>query len=325
MSVANLTTFSAPHFRKDVDDNIITTVDPSAFSAPRFQEDIERFCNILNAPFSASATEVVLKAYASAFNDSPVGWRVTSKDSILNYRIFQMRSIDTISIAIEAGLLKPSPMTDLVQAWTVAVKGSQQFCDFSASTGLAKTWLFLGHTRQMDDVLDLGFVPNSIRHHLPDFKKHGLDKVRTLAVDWRSGTVNIYWRAPGPVDKKQADRLLAMAGCEPIDEAEVKEIARCSSAKDGSFAFAVTLSLETGELGRTAFYAPKLPRKDLPVISDERVKAFLDHAPDYDWEEWITIAWGFGKGGKKYMKAERSYCGNLMDKVKEMMVTDPNI
>ncbi|KAG4429004.1 hypothetical protein IFR05_015514 [Cadophora sp. M221] len=236
-----------------------------------------------------------------------------------------MRSVDTITIAVKANYIKPSPLTELMQAWTTAINGAQQFCDFSASTGLAKTWLFLGHTRQIDDVLDLDFVPNSIRRHLPEFKKHGLDRVRTLAVDWESGTVNIYWRAPGPVNKKQADELLAMAGCEPIDEEEVREIARCSSAKDGSSAFAVTLSFETGDLRRAAFYAPKLPREDLPVISDERMKLFLDHTPDYDQEEWITIAWGFGKGGKKYMKAERSYCGNLMDKVKEMMVTDPNI
>jgi 4-hydroxyphenylpyruvate 3-dimethylallyltransferase len=325
MSAANLTISSAPHFRKDGDDNTITTVDPSAFSASRFREDIERFCKILNAPFSASATEAVLKVYGSLFNDSSVGWRVTSKDSTLNYRIFQMRPVDTIAIAIEAGYIKPSPLTDLVQAWTMAVNGAQQSCDFSASTGFAKTWLFLGHTRQIDDVLDLEFVPNSIRRHLPEFKKHGLDRVRTLAVDWHSGTVNIYWRAPGPVDKKQADGLLAMAGCEPIDEAEVEEIARFSSAKDGSYPFAVTLNFETGDLGRAGFYATKLPRGDLPVISDERVQTFLDHAPDYDREEWITIAWGFGKGGKKYMKSEKSYCGNLMEKVKEMMVTDPNI
>lgn len=325
MFMANPKISSAPHFRKDAGNIAINTVDPSAFSASRFREDIEEFCKILKAPFSASATEAVLKAYGSVFNDSPVGWRVTSKDSVLNYRIFQMRSVDTIDIAIEAGYIKPSPLTDLVQAWTMTVNGAQQFCDFSASTGLAKTWLFLGHTRQMDDVLDLEFVPNSIRRHLPEFKKHGLERIRTLAIDWHSGTVNIYWRAPGPVDKKQADGLLALTGCEPIDEVEVGEIARFASAKDGSFAFAVTLNFETGELGRAAFYATKLPRGDLPVISDERVKTFLDHAPDYDREEWITIAWGFGKGGKKYMKAEKSYCGNLMEKVKEMMVTDPNL
>ncbi|KAH9211457.1 prenyltransferase-like protein, partial [Leptodontidium sp. 2 PMI_412] len=258
----------------------------------------------LNAPFSASATEEVLKTYGRLFNDSPVGWRVTSKDSILNYRSFQMKSVDTITIAIKANHIKPSPLTDLMQAWTMAINGAQQVCDFSASTGLEKIWLFLGHTRQIGDVLDLDFVPNSIRRHLPEFKKHGLDRIRTLAVDWRSGTVNIYWRAPGPLDKKQADGLLAMAGCDPIDEAEVKEIARYSSAKDGSFAFAVTLSLETGDIGRSGFYATKLLREDLPVISDERVRFFLDHAPDYDREELITIAWGFGKGGKKYMKAE---------------------
>lgn len=326
MAMKNPSILTGPQFLKETEDHSMTTVDPTIFSAPRFLKDVEEFCKILNTPFSASTTQAVLRAYDIHFNNAPVGWRATSKDSSLNYRFFQGRSSDTVDIAIRAGFIKPSPMVDLVRSWTKLFNGEvQQWCDFDTSTGLAKSWLFLGQTRQMDDVLNLDFVPDSIRRHTEKFKQHGLDRVRTVAVDWHSETINIYWRAPGPISKTQADGLLGLAGCGPLDQAEVDEICRCASAKDGSFAFAVTVGFQSGEIGRAAIYATKLPRRNLPEIGNKRLETFLDRAPDYDPEEWITIGWGFVKGGKKYMKAEKSYCGKFMEKVKNMMIQDPNL
>lgn len=325
MDIMNHTTLSGPRFMKDTDYNVKPTVDLTAFSYPRFLKDVEELCKILDAPFSASATKAVLRAYDTHLNNAILGWRATSKDSALNYRFFQDRSIDTIALAIQAELIKPGPLTDLAQSWTKLFNGEvQQSCDFDTSTGLVKSWLFLGQTRSMEEVLDVEFVPSSIRHQVEKFRVQGLSRVRTLAIDWNSKTVNIYWRVPGPLSKKQADGLLSLAGCQPLDEAEVDEISRFSSAKDGSFSFAVTLAFESGEIGRAGFYATKLSRQKLPAMSD-RLRMFLDCAPDYDPEEWITIGWGYGKGGKKYMKAEKSYCGNFMDKVKKMMIQDPNI
>ncbi|KAL0934962.1 uncharacterized protein CTRU02_209553 [Colletotrichum truncatum] len=325
MAMINHDILSPSLFHKDTGCNVKTTVDPTVFSFPRFLKEVEKLCQILNAPFSTSTTEAVLRAYSTHFNNAPVGWRVTSKDSALNYRFFQGRSTDTVTIAIQAGFIKPSPITDLVQSWTTLFNDEiQHWCDFDTSKGLVKSWLFLGRTRQMEEVLDVEFVPESIRQHMQKFKEHELNRVRTVAVDWHSKTVNLYWRVPGPLSKTQADNLLGLAGCQPLEEAEVVEIGRFSSAKDGSFAFAVTISLESGEIGRAAFYATKLLRGNLPAIS-ERLETFLEHAPDYDPEEWITIGWGFIKGGGKYMKAEKSYCGKFMEKVKNMMIQDPNI
>ncbi|KAK1974762.1 prenyltransferase-like protein [Colletotrichum cereale] len=321
----NCTIVPPPGRPKTPDYTTATAVDPTIFTSSRFLKDVESFCSILNAPFSSSTTQAVLRAYSTCINTGALGWRVTTKDSTLNYRLFQNKSADTIAIAIKANFIKPSPLTDLVQSWTMCFDGEvQQWCDFDTLKGLVKTWVFLGQTRNMEDVLDVHFVPNSIRRHAGEFRRCGLDRVRTLAVDWHSKTVNIYWRVPGPLTQTQADVLLGLAGCQPMGQAEVEEISRFSSAKDGSFAFAVTLGFESGEIERAGFYATKLSRGNLPGISD-RLKIFLEKAPDYDPEEWITIAWGFGKDGRKYMKAEKSYCGRFVGKVKDMMTQDPNI
>lgn len=301
------------------------TKDAINFSFVRFLEDVERFCRILDAPFSASTTTAVLRAYHTHFHNAPVGWRVTSKDSALNYRFFQAASTDVVATAIEAGFIQHSPLTDLVQAWSSLFDGEvQQWCDFDTSKGLMKSWLFLGQTRRMEDVIDLDFVPHRIRRHLGTFKDHELDRVRTIAVDWHSHTINIYWRVPGPLSKGQADELLRVADCQPLEEDDVEVISKLSRANDGSFAFALTLAFGTGEIERAAFYATKLPREDLPAL-DDRLAKFIQHAPDYDPHEWITIGWGFVKDGKKYMKAEKSYCGDFMGVVRDMMIKDPNI
>ncbi|KAH0420608.1 hypothetical protein CcaCcLH18_13911 [Colletotrichum camelliae] len=299
--------------------------DAISFSCTRFLKDAEWFCHILDAPFSASTTTAVLKAYQTHFHNAPVGWRVTSKDSALNYRFFQAISTNVVDTAIEAGFIKHSPLTDLVQAWSSLFDGEvQQWCDFDTSKGLMKAWLFLGQTRHMEDVIDVDFVPQRIRRHLGTFRDHGLDRVRTIAVDWHSRTINIYWRVPGPLSQWQAKELLGIAGCQSLEEDDVAVISKLSRAKDGSFAFALTLAFETGEIERAAFYATKLSRENLPVL-DVRLAKFIQHAPDYDPQEWITVGWGFVKGGKRYMKAEKSYCGDFMGVVRDMMTKDPNI
>lgn len=325
MDLITHTESPVPRFPRNNNRVFTSTLDPTVFSPSRFLKDAEEFCKMLDAPFSSSKSCAVLKAYSNHFSNAPVGWRATSKDSALNYRFFQGRSTDVVEIAIQAGFIRRSFLSDLVQAWSMLFNGEvQQWCDFDTSKGLVKTWLFLGHTRAMGDVLDLDFVPNSIRRHLATFRAHGLNRVRTVAVDWSSTTVNVYWRVPGPLSISQAHGLLALAGCKPPDDGEIKEIAGLSGAKDGSFAFALTVSIESGELERAAIYATKLLREQLPSVNS-RLETFLNHAPDYDSEEWITVGWGFAKDGRRYMKAEKSYCGNFMTKVKAMMTQDPNI
>jgi 4-hydroxyphenylpyruvate 3-dimethylallyltransferase len=96
------------------------------------------------------------------------------------------------------------------------------------------------------------------------------------------------------------------------------------TAPDGH-TFSVTLRIATGEVERVGFYALRLPAGRFPHIGD-RLAAFFRGAPSYDQEEMNAIAWSFGEGGSRYLKAERSYCGRLVALMREWsspMTTDP--
>jgi 4-hydroxyphenylpyruvate 3-dimethylallyltransferase len=82
------------------------------------------------------------------------------------------------------------------------------------------------------------------------------------------------------------------------------------------FTFAVTLDYDTGDIKRVGFYALKLEPGMYPKI-DTRLATFFKEAPSYDEETMEAIAWSFGKGGSRYVKAERSYCGQLVPLMRE--------
>lgn len=289
----------------------------ACFSPSKFLVDISQTASALEAPYSEAMTRKVLETFPASFNHGAVLWRATDRrgDS-LNYRFYERRPIDTVAIAIGAGLLAPdTAMARLITTWSLLYDGTpEQSCDFDAETGLVKTWVFLKGLRPLDDILNAPGVPNSLRAHQSTFHALGLNTVRHVAVDYSKGTVNLYFRARGPVSRDQATKFNALAGALPPSEAELSEM--INHLNPSGFTFSVTLKLSTGTIERVAFYALKLPVGTFPDISDT-LKTFFAVAPSYDPEEMNAIAWSFGKGDKKYIKAERSYCGELVSLMRE--------
>jgi 4-hydroxyphenylpyruvate 3-dimethylallyltransferase len=103
-------------------------------------------------------------------------------------------------------------MIPLVVTWNELFgRIPEQSCDFDASRGLVKTWLFLGGTQPLADILAADGVPGTIRQHGPLFQSLELTHCRHVAVDYQYDTVNLYFRAPGPVTAKQAASFAALA------------------------------------------------------------------------------------------------------------------
>ncbi|KAG4437220.1 hypothetical protein IFR05_007309 [Cadophora sp. M221] len=289
-------------------------VDLEVFSPERFLEDTKRTAEAIGAPYSEAATKAVLEAYAQSFKDGAVLWRATNRPGdALNFRFYERRPVDTVSIAVKAGFIeKDNIMGTLITSWSSLYTGDgtpEQSCDFDAGTGLTKAWVYMGGMRPIDDILNAEHVPESLKKHGPTFHGLGLELVRHVAVDYYSGTVNIYFRAPGPLNVEQASRFVALADCPPLPEAEVMEMRKFLNPT--GFTFAVTIKLSTGSISRVGFYALKLPIGSFPEIGS-RLATFFSTAPSHDTEEMNAIAWSFGPGGKRYIKAERSYCGRLV-------------
>ena len=264
----------------------------------------------------------MLNLYSAEFQSSVVLWRATSKkNKCINYRFYPRKPFDTLTPAMRAGLIHHgNPLAQLIVSWTNLYNGAgEQLCDFDSDAGLSKTWVFLQGIRPIDDILNAECVPESIQRHRSDFHALGLNYVRHVAVDWKEDTVNLYFRIKQPINSISISTLTALAGSDGPNALEMAEMKRYLPA-DG-FTFAVTMALVDGSVHRVAFYAMRLPPGEYPESIGESLREFLKRAPSYDKQEMNAVAWSFGKDGGTYVKAERSYCGDLVDMLKNWGTT----
>ncbi|WP_239333819.1 aromatic prenyltransferase [Frankia sp. CiP3] len=285
---------------------------PSQFSAQQFLRDAKTTADAIGSGYSESVTRTVVNAYAQSFHEGAVLWRATDKPgATLNYRFYERRVTDTIGVAVRAGLLSPdNKMAYLINSWGDLYGGTPtELCDFDAERGLSKTWLYLGGIRPVEDILAVPAVPEPIRRHEPLFRDLGLVAVRHVAVDYHHDTANIYFRTAQQITPQQCEQFISLARGKMPGDAVLKDMSKFT-APDG-YTFSVTMSVDDGVIQRVGFYALRLPLGEFPSI-DERLRIFFRTAPSHDEEEMNAVAWSFGPEGTNYMKAERSYCGQLV-------------
>ncbi|MGC0415900.1 aromatic prenyltransferase [Embleya sp. AB8] len=281
------------------------------FSPARFLDDIRNTAAALDAPFDEGLTRRVLAAYTADFAAGAVVWKTTSRPGDdLSYRFYSRSRTDTLAPAIRAGLLPAdTPLGPLIEFWSGLYAGAtEQSCDFTARTGLDKTWMWFGGTRPAAEVLDVEPVPDPLRRNMAAFRRRGLGWVRFLAVDHRRHSVNIYFRVRGPLTAEQCADLVELAGV-TAPGPEVVAVMREFVPRD--YGISVTVSLDDGRVRRVCFYALKLPRERAPEVP-ERIARFFAAAPSYDRDECHVIGWSFGPGDGTYVKAERSCRGDMV-------------
>jgi len=268
----------------------------------------------------------MIEAYHQCFASGAVLWRTTNRpNEALSYRFYSRSPIDTVSIAISADFIKPSnPLVHLIQRWSEPWAGPtpEQSCDFDSEKGLSKIWVTFGAFRQLDDLLSVEGVPDSVRQHKHVFHSLGLELLRNVAVDFQSDTVNLYLRVSGALTEEKAASLVALADGSTLTPSMWTEMQRYLSPSGCTLA--TTILAATGEIKRVAIYALGLPPDSFPDIGD-KLKTFFEVAPSYDSNEFTAVGWSFGAGGRNYLKAEKSYCGELYPLLrshKSLLVSD---
>jgi 4-hydroxyphenylpyruvate 3-dimethylallyltransferase len=289
------------------------------FSPARFLEDIRTSAAVIGAPFSEEVTRRVIDAYGDRFATDAVMWKATSRPGdALSYRFFSRGKPDIVSVAVRAGLLgRDSRVAPLITCWDALYDGAPaQHGDFDAGRGLAKTWMTLGGTRPVDDILDVAAVPDALKQHADVFHKLGLHHVRFTGVDYRHDTVNLYFRTRGPLTRERCTELVGLAAATP-DAALTAEM--LEFMPKGDFMVAATVSLDSGRIERVAFYATQLPAGRMPRVGD-RLTAFFTQTPSYQTHDVKVVDWSFGPSGSTYIKAERAYCGDVTAFFKDLDV-----
>ncbi|KAL2815116.1 prenyltransferase-like protein [Aspergillus granulosus] len=282
------------------------------FSGDRFVADLQTASAALNVPFSLQTTLTILSTFKESFARGAVLFRTTDQPhGPLNYRVYERQSVDMVSLSTKAGLLPAdSVLGKLVQSWSnLYGKQCHQLADFDTARGLVKFWVFLGGIRPLHEVLNVPEVPECIRHHQGIFETLNLTGVRHTAVDLEKGSINLYFRTPGNLSRGDVDEYISLTGSDPISDELYDEIQTQFPKTGGTFA--VTVDFATGLISRVAFYALRLSEGNLPVFS-ERIRKFFDVCPSYDDDDMKALAWSFGKGSKRYVKAEHSYTGDLV-------------
>ncbi|KAL3489225.1 prenyltransferase-like protein [Aspergillus germanicus] len=291
---------------------------PTPFSQTRFLSDLESACKALNVPYSESTTLTILKTFDQSFTRGAVLLRTTDQaNRPLNYRVYERESIDMVSLSINAGLLaQDSNLGQLVQTWS-SLYGSEshQLADFDSSRGLVKFWVFLGGIRPLEEVLNVHGVPECIRRYQTMFETLNLNGVRHTAVDLEKASINLYFRTKPNVSRAEMNEYTSLAGADPIPDPLFEEITTHFPKAGGTFA--VTLDFYTGTISRVAFYALRLDENNLPPSAvSGRIKTFFEVCPSYESDEMKALAWSFGEGTKRYVKAEHSYTGDLVGLIK---------
>ncbi|MEV7387080.1 aromatic prenyltransferase [Streptomyces sp. NPDC091215] len=281
------------------------------FDSERFRADVRATAAGIGAPIAHHITDTVLDVFRDNFAQGATLWKTTSQPGDqLSYRFFSRLKMDTVGLAVEAGLLDAGhPTVPVVAAWSGLYDGAPvQSGDFDAGRGLAKTWVYFGGLRPAEDILSVPALPQPVQARLKDFLALGLAHIRFAAVDWRHHSANVYFRGQGPLDTAQFARIHALAGSPPPAGDLVAEVL---AYVPEDYCVAITLDLHTGGIERVCFYALKVPKNALPRIP-ERIARFLEVAPSHDPEECNVIGWSFGRSGD-YVKAERSYTGNMAE------------
>ncbi|KAL1846608.1 hypothetical protein Daus18300_014199 [Diaporthe australafricana] len=109
--------------------------------------------------FKPGTKATVLEAFVCKFYDSPA--------DALNYRFYERKNIDTITPAIEAGLLDPAhPLLPLLKVWgSLYDDNAEQSCDFCANKGLVKCWPYFGSLKPTEEILETSGIPSTITQH----------------------------------------------------------------------------------------------------------------------------------------------------------------
>lgn len=259
-----------------------------------------------------------MQAYNRSFREGAVLWRITDQPGIpLIYRFKERRPRDVIATAVTWGLLETShDLGNLLTSWSKPWGSEQklifpeQGCDFEALRGLTKAWAFMGGLRPLDDLLSVPHVPECISMHRDMFLDLGLNTVRHVAVDFYTDDVILYFRAAGPLTEDQALSFVALAGYTSLSKSELMEMQKYLSPL--GFTFAATITVPSGEIVRVAFYVLGLDEVKFPDIG-HRMTSFSSEAMDHDAEDFTAVAWSYGVGGGKSMKAERSCGGQVVE------------
>jgi hypothetical protein len=278
----------------------------SGNAAEKLYSAIEESAGLLDVPCSRENVWPILSAFEEALPQAAILFRVATDvrhAGEMNCHFMMLPGdVDPYALAVSKGLIKATEhpvgalVADLAERFPVGSYG----IDFGVVGGFQKLYASFPRTlRKVSDLAGLPSMPPAVAAHADYFARHGLDDVAVIGVDYKRGTMNLYFQLPtgtaGDLAAEAVSAMLRESGM-PEPDPRLLEFAR------GSYRVYTTFSWDSPAIERISF-APK-PRRgmDMSIIEgrmEPLVQEFLAKAPyAYDGER-ITISvpkWTAGGG-----------------------------
>ncbi|MFI9275734.1 aromatic prenyltransferase [Kitasatospora sp. NPDC052896] len=284
-------------------------MDHNGYSCERFGTDLTRAAAIVAAPVDPRIAERAFETFRRDFRTGTVLWRCTDRSGDpLSFRLFPPSRVNTLTRAIDAGLLSENhPLAALAASWSQLYGGKTLHSyAFDSDFGLTKTWIYFGSRRPQAEILTAPSVPQPITRRVEEFRERGLHDISFAAIDWRYNTVVLDFDVPGPLSHDSLTALVATTGAAPVPE-ELAETVIKHISRD----HCVALSVDPAD-GRAldcGFSVMDVPAAGLPPLP-ARLEAFFADVPTRAQNEFNVLGWSFGQRGP-YVKTERQYRGDI--------------
>jgi hypothetical protein len=236
-------------------------------------------------------------------NTKPAGQRS------LHVRYVQLlRPHDAYATALEEGFIQPSnrPIDELMLRLRSEYAIQGYGVDADAGTGFAKLWVFLRDAVPIEKICAMPFLPPAVAAHREYFRKHGLAGVSLFAVDFRSGTTNIYFMIGEP-GHFPAARVSEMIQDLKLDMPSDSLVERCSRA----LTIYPTFAWDRLTIDRLCFGIPAPDADSAPVHLDPVIARYTAEAPFATARKQFIYSVTPARGGG-FIKIENDYSGAML-------------
>lgn len=191
--------------------------------------------------------------------------------------------------------------------------------DFGIVGGFRKIWVYFpgGSSQSLATLRDLPSMPPSLAENFAFFADRGLaEKVDVVAIDYRGGTVNLYFTG-FPDHLRRPSEVLAMHRAMGMPDPSEQMLAFCEK----SFGFYATLSWDSPDIQRIAFSIKTQDPLSLPARLGPKIEHFLTHMP-YGGDDPKMVYAAMTSSGEEYYKLQTYYRFRQRSRLDLMPSTD---
>jgi hypothetical protein len=174
---------------------------PKLYDISELADAIVIASNKVNAAYDEDALRKALEVFRAPFEGGGTAYRTTTKEKrTINTRYFSWAVPHyPFDMAIESGILVDDghPCMEvipyMVENYSLFGDSSGFGVDIGAAYGLEKIWTFVQDSVPLDELLKMPYLPPAVGENVDYFKKHQMDVVKVVGIDFRAKSMNLYF------------------------------------------------------------------------------------------------------------------------------------